>query len=63
LGSGVDFFNGGLRERVGQRFTGAGVMALHGDIASGTARTADVVVADDVGHEKLLSKRLGPGPL
>ena len=57
LGGGVDFFNGGLRERVGQRFTGAGVMALHGDVAGGTARTADVVVADDVGHEKLLSER------
>jgi hypothetical protein len=55
LRCGVDFLGAGLAERKGQRFTGAGVMALQGDSAGGAARTADVLMADDVGHEKLLS--------
>jgi hypothetical protein len=50
LGGGVHFLRRGLHERVGQRFAGGGVTAVQGDAASGTARTADVVVAEDLGH-------------
>ena len=50
LGGGVHFLHRGLHERVGQRFACVGVTAVQGDAASGTARTADVVVAEDPGH-------------
>ncbi|VVQ21121.1 hypothetical protein PS914_06579 [Pseudomonas fluorescens] len=50
LGGGVDFFQGGLVEIVGQGFAGAGVDALDDDSAGSAALTADVVVADNRGH-------------
>jgi hypothetical protein len=40
-----------LHEREGQYLAGAGVMAVQNDAAGGTARSADIVMAENFGHE------------
>ncbi|MNZ53633.1 hypothetical protein D3C78_715170 [compost metagenome] len=59
LDGGVDFLRGGLHERVGQCFAGAGVMAAQDDVADGAARSADIVVAKDLRHQKSSCRKMG----
>jgi len=54
LGGGVDFLRCGLVEILRQGFAGGCIQALQRDAAEGAALAADVVVAEEQGHETLL---------